>query len=69
MKMIFQGKTAHELAKQILDPDKNGHKNNTQLIEHASDGLVMGAWNPGEGRTLPPMSYANFKKVGVAWIK
>ena len=69
MKMVFQGKTASELAKQLLDPNKNGHKSKEQLIAHASDGLVMAAWNPGEGRTLPPMSYEDFKKAWVTWIE
>lgn len=69
MKMVFQGKTASELAKQLLDLKQNGHKTKEQLIEHASDGLVMGAWNPGEGRTLPPMSYEDFKKAWLTWIE
>lgn len=69
MKMVFQGKTAHELAKQIVDPNQNGHKNMKQLIEHADDGLVLSGWNPGEGRTLPPMTHAEFKKAWITWIK
>ena len=69
MKMVFQGKTAHQLAKQIMDPKQNGHKNKEQLIEHADDGLVLAAWNPGEGRTLPPMSHAEFKKAWITWIE
>jgi hypothetical protein len=69
MKLVFQGKTASELAKQLMDPKQNGHKTKEQLIAHASDGLVIGAWNPGEGRTLPPMSYDAFKKAWVTWIE
>ena len=69
MKMVFQGRTAHQLAKQIMDPKQNGHKNKEQLIEHADDGLVSAAWNPGEGRTLPPMSHAEFKKAWITWIE
>ena len=69
MKLVFQGKTPNELAKQLLDPSQNGHKSKEQLIAHASDGLVMAAWNPGEGRTLPPMSYEDFKKAWVTWIE
>ncbi len=68
MKMVFEGRTPHQLAKQIMDPKQNGYKNKTQLIAHASDGLVVGAWNPGEGRTLPPMSHEEFKKAWVTWI-
>jgi len=69
MKMVFQGRTAHQLARQIMDPKQNGHKNKQQLIEHADDGLVLAAWNPGEGRTLPPMSHAEFKKAWITWIE
>jgi len=68
MKMIFQGRTPHQLAKQIMDPKTNGHKNREQLIAHADDGLVLTGWNPGEGRTLPPMSHADFKKAWITWI-
>ncbi|MFC0773143.1 hypothetical protein [Terrimonas alba] len=69
MKMVFQGRTAHQLAKQLMDPKQNGHKTKEQLIEHADDGLVLAAWNPGEGRTLPPMSHAEFKKAWITWIE
>ena len=69
MKMVFQGRTPDQLAKQLLDPNQNGHKTKQQLIEHASDGLVVGAWNPGEGRTLPPMSHEEFKKAWITWIE
>ncbi|HVW13442.1 MAG TPA: hypothetical protein VHB54_06470 [Mucilaginibacter sp.] len=68
MKMVFQGRTPHQLAKQIIDPDRNGHKSMDQLIAHASDTLVTGAWHPGEGRTLPPMSYKAFKKAWITWL-
>lgn len=68
MKMVFQGRTAHELAKQLLDPTKNGHKNKEQLIAHADDDLVKAGWDPGEGRTVPPMSYEDFKKAWITWI-
>ncbi len=69
MKMVFQGRTPHQLAKQLTDPEQNGHKNRQQLIEHASDGLVLSAWNPGEGRTPPPMSHAEFQQAWVKWIE
>ena len=69
MKMVFEGRSAHQLAKQIMDPKQNGHKNKSQLIAHASDTLVTGAWNPGEGRTLPPMTHDEFKKAWVTWIQ
>lgn len=69
MKMVFQGRTANQLARQLIDPKQNGHKNMAQLIEHASDTLVKSGWHPGEGRTLPPMSYNEFKKAWITWLK
>lgn len=68
MKMVFQGRTAHELAKQLLDPKQNGNKNLKKLIEHADDSLVKAGWNPGEGRALPPLSHAQFKKEWITWL-
>jgi hypothetical protein len=68
MKMVFQGRTPHQLAKQLIDPKLNGNKNAKELIEHADDGLVKSAWNPGDGRSLPPMDYAKFKKAWITWL-
>jgi hypothetical protein len=69
MRMVFQGRTPRQLAKQLLDPRQNGGKTKQQLIEHvSSDGIVLGGWNPGEGRTLPPMSHAAFAKLFKTWI-
>lgn len=69
MKMVFQGKSPNELAKQLVDKKKNGNKDIKKLIEHADDGLVLAGWNPGEGRTLPPVSHAEFKKAWITWLK
>ncbi|MBT2560224.1 hypothetical protein J7E50_03180 [Pedobacter sp. ISL-68] len=68
MKMIFQGRSPYELAKQLIDKKQNGHKDLQQLIEHADDGLVRSAWNPGPGRTKPPLSHAEFKKTWKEWL-
>jgi hypothetical protein len=69
MKMVFQGKTARELALQIMNYNLNGHKNKQQLIEHARDTLVKSGWAMGEGRTPPPMSYTAFVQVWDTWIQ
>lgn len=69
MRMVFQGRTSHQLAKQLVDLKQNGGKNRTKLLEHADDGLVLAGWNPGERRTLPPLSHAEFKKAWTTWIK
>jgi hypothetical protein len=68
MKMVFQGKTPRQLAKQLIDPKQNGHKSLKKLIAHADDDLVLAGWNMGEGRKLPPMSHAAFKKAWITWL-
>jgi len=68
MKMVFQGRSAYDLALQIMDYNRNGHKNKEQLVEHARDTLVKAGWNMGEGRTKPPLQYNDFVKVWDTWI-
>jgi hypothetical protein len=68
MKMVFQGRSPYQLAKQLMNPKTNGNKTIAQLIAHADDGLVKAGWNMGEGRTLPPLSHAEFKKAWLTWI-
>jgi hypothetical protein len=69
MKMIFQGRTPNQLAKQLVNPKTNGNKNLQQLKAHADDGLVKAGWNMGEGRTKPPITHEEFKKAWIAWIE
>ena len=69
MKMVFQGRTPRQLALQIMDYNKNGHKNKKQLLEHARDTLVKAGWNMGEGRKPPPLSYDAFVKAWDTWIQ
>lgn len=68
MKMVFEGRSPRELALQIMDYKRNGHKNKAQLIAHARDTLVKAGWNMGEGRKPPPLSYKEFVKVWDEWI-
>jgi mono/diheme cytochrome c family protein len=68
MKMVFEGRSPRELALQIMDYKRNGHKNKAQLIEHARDTLVKAAWNMGEGRKTPPLSYKEFVAAWDEWI-
>jgi mono/diheme cytochrome c family protein len=69
MKMVFEGKSARELALQIMDFKQNGHKTKEKLIEHARDTLVKAGWNMGEGRKPPPLSYEEFVIAWDTWIK
>ena len=69
MKMIFQERTPNQLAKQLVNPKTNGNKTLKQLLAHADDGLVKAGWNPGEGRTVPPMTHEEFRKAWISWIE
>jgi len=69
MKMVFEGRTPNQLARQLINPKTNGNKTLQQLIEHADDGLVKVGWDPGEGRTVPPLSHEEFKQAWITWIK
>jgi cytochrome c5 len=69
MKMVIQGETAGQFCRQLKDPAKNGHRTLAQIIEHvSSDDLVGWGWNPGDGRTLPPLSRPEFVAAMKTWV-
>jgi hypothetical protein len=70
MRMVFQGKAPGELARQLKDPKQNGGKTLEQLLRHvAEDKLVIGGWDPGDGRTKPPLSHAEFVRKMREWVE
>ena len=69
MKMVFEGRSAYQLAKQLVDKKQNGNKDMKKLLEHADDGLVLSGWKPAEGHSLPPLSHNEFKKAWTTWIE
>lgn len=69
MKMVFQGKTPHDLAEQLLDKKRNGRKSVKALINHiTSDPLVLAGWTPADGLAMPPLSHGEFVKAFNEWI-
>jgi hypothetical protein len=69
MKMIFQGRTPHQLALQLLDKKRNGGRSIKALIDHiTNDSLVLSGWNPAEGLSKPPLSHQQFVKAFNEWI-
>ncbi len=69
MKMVIQGETAGQFCRQLKDPAQNGHRTLAQIVEHvSSDELVGWGWNPGDGRTLPPLNRAEFVAAMQAWV-
>lgn len=70
LKMVFVGRSAGELCRQVKDPKLNGGRSLDQLLDHvANDNLVGWGWNPGEGRALPPLSRAETVAQMKIWIE
>lgn len=68
-KMVFAGRSPGELCRQIKDPRQNGGRSPEKLLDHiANDDLVGWGWNPGDGRTLPPLSRADTVAQMKIWI-
>jgi cytochrome c5 len=68
-KMVFVGRSPAELCRQLKDPKQNGGRSLQALFEHvASDDLVGWGWDPGQGRTLPPLSRADTAAQMKIWI-
>jgi cytochrome c5 len=70
-KMVFQGLTAGQLCRQFKDPGKNGgHKTLAEAMDHVfkKDPLVVWGWNPGNGRTVPPMTFEAFAAKVQEWV-
>jgi hypothetical protein len=69
LKMVFVGRSAPELCRQIKDPKQNGGRSLQALFNHvAKDDLVGWGWNPGDGRTLPPLNRAETVAQLKTWI-
>jgi hypothetical protein len=69
-KMVFVGRSAAELCKQLKDPKQNGGRTLAALLDHvANDDLVGWAWNPGDGRTLPPLSRVETAAQMKVWVE
>ncbi|HEV3079106.1 MAG TPA: hypothetical protein VGY66_04980, partial [Gemmataceae bacterium] len=59
-----------ELADQLKDPRQNGGKTLEQLVEHVThDKLVLWAWQPGDGRTKPPLAHEQFVMKLREWVE
>jgi hypothetical protein len=57
-----------ELCRAILDPASNGGRSTADLLKHmTTDKLVLWAWQPGRGRTPPPLSQEDFKFALDLW--
>lgn len=67
--MVFEKRTPGQLCRQLLDQIQNGGLTPEQLVHHVNhDPLVLWGWNPGEGRSTPPLSHAEFVHKVSEWV-
>lgn len=70
VKMVFVGLSPRELCSSIKDLEKTGGKDLKGMLEHVShDELVGWGWDPGPGRTMPPLSRAEFVQAFQDWMR
>lgn len=67
--MAWKGLGIGELCRTVKDPAKNGNRSLQDLIPHMDTSLVRWAWNPGPGRTVPPLSHEEFVSRLKEWIE
>jgi hypothetical protein len=68
--MGWEGLDDHDLAEAIKDPKKNGGRSLEEQLEHlAGDALVGWAWEPGAGRSAPPLSREQMVEAMRTWIE
>ncbi len=68
MPLVFEGKSAGELCRQMKDPHTNGGKSLQGVLDHLQTPLVKWGWRPGDGRSVPPISYADFVQNMRTWV-
>jgi hypothetical protein len=68
--MAWQGLSTGGICAQLKDPERNGDRTLAQIHTHImTDSLISWAWSPGEGRTPPPGTLADFGALLAAWIE
>lgn len=69
MPLVWRGLSIAGICRALKDPATNGGMTTAKLIEHVSeDPFVNWAWNPGPGRTVPPLSHDEFVSRFKEWI-
>lgn len=68
MRLVFEGKSAGDLCRQLKDPRRNGGKTLSGVIDHLETPLVLWGWSPGDGRSSPRLSHAEFVRKMHEWV-
>jgi len=67
--LTFEKKSPQELCRQLMNQSKNGGMTRAQLLHHVeADSLVAWGFQPGEGRSTPPLTHAEFVSRFRAWL-
>ena len=73
LSMAWEGKSAGEICRQMLDSRRNGGKSLAQIVEHLTDdNLVAWGWAPGvdvrgKARTPVPIPKEEFNRIVKGW--
>lgn len=68
--MGWLGLSDAEIARTLVDLEKNGGRTAEDLVEHMStDALVLWAWDAGEGRNPPPVPFDDFVDALNLWLE
>lgn len=70
MPLVWKGLSIAGICRSVKDSATNGGMSTAQLIDHVRDDpFVNWAWDPGPGRTLPPISHDEFVKRFTEWVQ
>lgn len=70
MRLAWQGLTVGEICSALKNPATNGGKSPEQLIEHVRDDRIVNwGWDPGPGRSIPPVSHDEFVAQVTLWLQ
>jgi len=68
--MAWEGKSPRQICEQMKDPQRNGSRTLSQIVEHnAHDKLVAWGWSPGHGREPAPGTQEELGKLVAAWVE
>lgn len=75
LSMAWEGLSRVEIAKSMLNPEKNGGRDLEHIVEHLTEhALVMWAWEPGidadgNPREIPPIPKEEYIKAVKEWAE
>lgn len=70
MPLVWKGVSVAGVCRTVKNPATNGGRNAAQLLEHVRDDpFVNWAWNPGPGRTRPPLTHDEFVAHFTQWLE